>query len=77
MRVISVVEHPLCKISIFLWNQKYLIKIEHDMFEQTFKVHEYDVNGIDDLKARLTEDFIQKTVTRFREMHKDLALEFS
>jgi hypothetical protein len=77
MRVIGEIAHPQCKISIFRWNQKYLIKIEQDMCEQTFKVPELDVDSEADLKARMSNEFIQKAVTRFTEMHNDLTLALS
>jgi hypothetical protein len=77
MRVIGEIAHPQCKISIFRWNQKYLIKIEQDMCEQTFKVSEMDVAGDADIKLRLSEEFIQRALARFKDMHKDLNLVMS
>jgi hypothetical protein len=74
MRVIGEIPHPQCKISIFRWNQKYLIKIEQDMCEQTFKVPETEVADDSDLKSRISEEFIAKAVSRFKIMHEDLSL---
>lgn len=73
MRVVGDIPHPECKISIFAWNQRYLIKFERGRCEQTFKVDELDVGGIDDLKARISPEFIAKTVQRFEAMHSDLS----
>ena len=74
MRVIGEVTHPACKITLFAWNQKYLIKLEQGPCEQTFKVSEFDVASEADLRARLTPEFIDKALARFRAMHEDLAL---
>ena len=43
MRVVKEIPHSACKITVFSWNQKYLIKLEQGDFEQTFKVSEFDV----------------------------------
>lgn len=73
MRVVAEIPHPECKISIFFWNQRYLIKFERGACEQTYKVGELDVANLEDLKSRLIEsDFITKAVARFEGMHEDL-----
>ncbi len=72
MRVIGEIPHPSCKITLFSWNGKYLIKLERGMIEQTFKVSEMDVSGDDDIKKILSEAFMQKAVGRFDEMEDAL-----
>lgn len=71
MRVVREVEHAKCKITIFSWNLKYLIKLEKGPYEQTFKISELDVAEaeLDDI---LTDDFIQDAVNRFDAMHASL-----
>lgn len=73
MRVVEEIKHPECKITIFNWNNKYLIKIEAGPFEQTFKINEYDLTSESDLKKILDEDFIQQAVARFADMSRSLA----
>jgi hypothetical protein len=72
MRNIAEIPHSECKISIFAWNQKYLIKLEQADLEQTFKVSEFDVMGDEGIKQMITEDFIQSALNRFAEMRRDL-----
>ena len=71
MRVVREVKHANCKITIFSWNLKYLIKMEKGPFEQTFKISEMDIleEELDDV---LTEDFVQEAIDRFGKMHKSL-----
>lgn len=72
MRVIGEVPHEECKITIFAWNNKYLIKLERGVIEQTFKVPEMDVTGDDDIKKILEGKFMEKALVRFEEMEASL-----
>jgi hypothetical protein len=73
MRVVGEIPHPECKITIFNWNNKYLIKLELGPFEQTFKIQEYDVASEEDLKKIIDDDFIQQAMARFADMSRSLA----
>jgi hypothetical protein len=72
MRVVGEIAHPDCKITIFQWNNRYLIKLEAGLLEQTFKVSEYDITSEDDLKKILSPEFIEKALVRFQDMHISL-----
>lgn len=72
MKVIGEIPHPSCKITLFQWNGKYLIKLEQGPLEQTYKVNETDVTGDDDIKKILNDKFLQSALKRFRAMHLDL-----
>lgn len=71
MRVVKEVPHPKVKITVFSWNQKYLIKLELGPLEQTFKVSEFDVLE-QELDEILSERFIGQALKRFDEMHQSL-----
>ena len=73
MRVVGEIPHPECKITIFHWNNKYLVKLELGPFEQTFKIPEYDVSGEDELKRIITRDFMQQAMARFADMSRSIA----
>jgi hypothetical protein len=72
MRVVGEIVHPDCKITIFHWNNRYLLKLEAGPLEQTFKVNEYDITSEADLKKILSQEFIQKAMERFLDMHTSL-----
>jgi hypothetical protein len=72
MRIVGEIPHPSCKITLFSWNGKYIIKLERGMIEQTFKVSEMDVSGDDDIQKILSEAFMQKAIVRFDEMEDAL-----
>ncbi|MDF9800392.1 hypothetical protein OKW21_005655 [Catalinimonas alkaloidigena] len=72
MRVVGEIPHEACKITIFAWNNKYLIKLERGVIEQTFKVSEMDVTGDEDIKKMLEGKFMEKALSRFEEMEASL-----
>ena len=73
MRVVGEISHPECKISIFHWNNKYLVKLEAGPFEQTFKIDEFDLGSEADLKRIVNDDFIQQAMARFADMSRSLS----
>lgn len=71
MRVIADIPHPRYKIQIFLYNAKYLVKIELGQFEQIFKIAESDVNGLEELKRMITDQLLRNSLERFLSMRTD------
>ena len=72
MRVVNEIAHPDCKITIFSWNNRYLLKFELGLLEQTYKINQYDITAESELKTLVSEDFIQKVLILFGEMEKNL-----
>lgn len=69
MRIISELARPGCKITIFAWNGKYLVKIEQGPLEQTFKIPEHAVSGEADVhKLVSSPEFVDSALKRFEEM---------
>ncbi|MEP2770860.1 MAG: hypothetical protein ABJH05_01840 [Fulvivirga sp.] len=73
MRVVREINNDRCKITVFNWNAKYLIKLEQGDLEQTYKVDEMDILAESDIDDILNETFISEAVNRFREMNISLA----
>lgn len=76
MRIVEEVPHNQFKITIFSWNNKYIVKIEIGQFEQVYKINESDVMGTDDIKSMLDDAFLSKVMNRFVEMRSDFAESF-
>ncbi|EEI93651.1 hypothetical protein HMPREF0765_0803 [Sphingobacterium spiritivorum ATCC 33300] len=71
MRVLAELPHPDCKISIFGMNQKFIIKFEQGVLEQSYKLAETDVvGGVNGVFELLDETFIQQVLNHFQEMRK-------
>ncbi|MBS1488628.1 MAG: hypothetical protein JST43_13670 [Bacteroidetes bacterium] len=68
MRIVGEIPHPEIKITIFSWNNRYLIKLEAGWLEQTFKLQEYDVASDEEVKKIVSNEFIQQAIVRFNDM---------
>ncbi len=71
MRVVKEITGKPCKITVFSWNGKYLIKLESGPFEQTFKVSELDVLE-EELDSILSDNFLNEAIQRFHNMAQSL-----
>lgn len=74
MRVVAEIPHPLCRISIFYMNQKYIVKVEQGNLEQSYKFSEIDylIASVEDVKKAITEEFIQDCLVIFKTMNQNL-----
>jgi hypothetical protein len=71
MRIIAELPHPDCKISIFSMNQKFIIKFEQGVLEQSYKLAETDViGGLNGIFELLDEEFINQVIEQFKQMRK-------
>jgi hypothetical protein len=72
MRVVGEIPHPDCKITLLSWNNRYLVKIEQGLFEQTFKINIADLTSEAELLELVDEHFISECLERFPRMHESL-----
>ena len=72
MRVVGEIPHPSCKITVLAWNNRYLLKIEQGLLEQTYKINEYDLAGEQELYAIVDESFVQEALSIFDLMRTNL-----
>jgi len=72
MRVIGEIPNPHCKITIFHWNNRYLIKLEQGLLEQTYKIQEYDLSSEDELRSIVSPAFIEAALRQFETMGQSL-----
>lgn len=72
MRIIGEIPHAQIKITLFAWNNKYIIKLDRAGFEQTFKVPEFDIIDESQLSGLIDETFLSEAINRFEEMEKSL-----
>ena len=72
MRVIAELPHPVCKITIFSMNQKFIMKLEKGIFEQIYKLSELDVpEGVNGIFKVLDDEFMEGVSKRFERMRED------
>jgi hypothetical protein len=72
MRVIAELPHPDFKITIFNMNQKFIVKMERGILEQSYKIPDMDLTeGVNSVFELLDEEFLKTVAVRFVEMGKD------
>ena len=71
MRIVGYIEHPVLKITVMQMNNRFVLKLEVNMLEQTFKFHEDDnLRTMADIEKIVDETFLQECIKRFAEMNK-------
>jgi len=75
VRVVKEFNQEDIRVSVFSWNNKYILKFELGPMEQTFKVPETDVLDEEDLETFWTGDFFEKVKLRFKEMGQSFRAE--
>ena len=49
MRLIQEIPHDTYRISVFSWNNKYIVKFEYGQLEQTYKISEWDLSSEEEI----------------------------
>lgn len=75
MRVVKEFIQEDIRISVFSWNNKYILKFELGPMEQTFKLSETDVLEETDLEVFWSGIFFDKVKIRFKEMGESFRAE--
>lgn len=70
MRLVANIPHEEVRISVFAWNEKFLVKFEKAGMEQTYKIAEIDIPGDGDLEKMLDEELIDSVLETFQKMGK-------
>ena len=68
MRVVGEINHPSCKITIFSWNNRYLLKFEQGHLEQTYKIDQFDIIDEQDLYKLINNELINPALQVFETM---------
>jgi hypothetical protein len=71
MRFVKDITNTFCKTSLYVFNNKYIIKFEAGLLEQSYKVSEFDVSGDKEVEQMLTDTFYAGVIERFKGMSKD------
>lgn len=71
MRLLKEIPHSRFKIQIHNYNSRYIVKIELGQYEQTYKIGESDVSGLEEVEKMITTDLLKRTLLRFIEMRED------
>ena len=70
MRIVKESTINDIRITVFSWNNKYLVKYEQGFIEQTYKINELDMESEEELSVFFTEAFLEKIQKKMDEMHQ-------
>ena len=76
MRYIKDIPNENFKIGLYHWNNKYIIKIESGMYEQTYKIDDYELQNQGELEVCLDKHFLATLNEKFASMHEDFMESF-
>ena len=71
MRYIKDIANNKFKISIYQWNNKYIIKVESGAYEQTYKIDQYEVADVEEIEKCVDDVFLESVERRFDIMNND------
>lgn len=71
MRIVGYIEHPVLKITVMQMNNRFVLKLEANMLEQTYKFHEDDnLRTMADIEKLVDDTFLNECLKRFSDMNK-------
>lgn len=68
MRVVSEWNYKNLKVTVFHMNEKYSVKLEENLLEQTYKFRDGQIRDINHLKSIMDEAFYQNCSELFASM---------
>jgi len=71
MRTVFEIPHSVYKITVFVWNEKYLLEIENGPFKQTFKIPLENISSEEKVKEIIDEKFLEGLDEQFQQMHEN------
>lgn len=77
MRLVKEVPHQRYKIQIFQYNGKYIVKIELGPYEQSYKIDELEVTGLEEVEKMINTELLTNSLHRFIAMRQDWEQAFS
>jgi hypothetical protein len=71
VRFVKQIPHPHLTIQVFVFNEKYILKLEIGGYEQIFKVPVDLVGSTEPIENMIDETFIDGCMSRFLTMRND------
>ncbi|HOU47195.1 MAG TPA: hypothetical protein PLL99_05285 [Chitinophagales bacterium] len=73
MRIVGYIPHPIMKITVMQMSERFVLKLEVNSIEQTYKFNEDDnLRTMKDIEKVVDEIFLMECLKRFSEMNKSV-----
>jgi len=70
MRIVGNIDHPDMKITVFQMDNKFSIKFETGLYEQTYKFREReDLKNLEEIKELVNSNFVNNVLQNFQKMN--------
>lgn len=71
MRIVGYIEHPILKITVFKMDNKYSVKFESGLYEQTYKFRSGDaIERLEDIEKIVDSAFCEEVLQQLNAMHR-------
>jgi len=72
MKIVGSIPHPQMTITVFMLNEKYIVKFEAGPMEQVFKLSQGKLRGMDHVMQIVDAEFQQEVMKRFGDMFEQM-----
>ena len=72
MRVAGTIPHPKLAITVFIMNEKYIVKFEAGGMEQSVKFTLQEVDSVESIAKMLDQQFMNGIIERFNALFLEL-----
>jgi hypothetical protein len=72
MKIVGSIPHPQMTITVFMMNEKYIVKFEAGPMEQVFKLSQGKLRGMDHVMQIVDAEFQQEVMKRFGDMFEQM-----
>lgn len=74
MKIVGNIPHPKMTITVFMMNEKYIVKFEAGPMEQVYKLSQEKIHGMDHIRQIVDERFQENVLKKFSEMFEEMQL---
>lgn len=72
MKIVGSIPHPQMTITVFMMNEKYIVKFEAGPMEQVYKLSQGKVAGMEHVQRIVDEQFRSEVMKKFGEMFESM-----
>lgn len=72
MKIVGTIPHPKMTITVFVMNEKYIVKFEAGPMEQVYKLSQEKAKGFEHVQKIVDEQFQDAVLKKFGEMFEEM-----
>jgi len=71
MRIVGTIDHPILKITVFKMDEKFSIKFENGLLEQTYKIRAgSEINSFEDIQKLIDPKWLSEVMQVLQQMNQ-------